>query len=225
MHVETEITKIDRDNKKVLAKAKDGGGESLGGLRLFSCYCPIASDGILWLVGWCLSVVSCSFLPLIQVGWLSEGCNQNWNSVTHNISDFLHPPLICLLLTPLSSQVVSFVYLRGVKPTEVIFFLFMLSVNTLPQTSLLCIFPALMSLHSLLNLQPSCNFQFDMGGGGGVLLHKNFIECGASEVTGLGFGGLLLSTLVCYQPTELIRAFLFLYIFQLYPPGAEEHTA
>ena len=44
------------------------------------------------------------------------------------------------------------------------------------------------------------------------------IGCGAAEATGLGFVCLLLSTLVCYQPTELIWA----YIFQFHsppPPG------
>ena len=60
---------------------------------------------------------------------------------------------------------------------------------------------------------PRCSSCTDpRNGWGGV------IGCCAAEATGLGFFFFLLSTLVCYQPTELIWAFFVSSIFQFHSP-------
>ena len=84
---------------------------------------------------------------------------------------------------------------------------------------------------------PSCCSPFhwaqvtESGGGGSdfcvfetntlsIFKYAGVMRCGAAEATGLGFVFLLLSTLVCCQPTELIWAFMFhqLSFFFLPPP-------
>ena len=52
-----------------------------------------------------------------------------------------------------------------------------------------------------------------------------FIQCGAAEATGLDLFVLLLSTLVCYQLTELIWAFFLFHKFSSFTPPRKEIPA